>query len=220
MFIGHFAIALRAKRIAPQTALGTQFVACQLLDLIWPILVLAGIEVVKVDHTATAFTPLDFAHYPYSHSLGMALIFSVLFGVIVGVPSKSRRAGITTGGVVLSHWLLDFITHRPDLSLWFGSEKVGLGLWEFPALTVLVEGALFVIGIGLYLKSSPLQTRRRKIIFWSLIGFLGLAYAGNVFGPKPPPETSGNMIAGPALAMWLIVAWGYWVDRKHINTKD
>ena len=213
MFIGHFAVGLAAKKSAPKINLGILFVACQLLDLIWPVLVLLGIEKVSVDHSATVVTPFDFSYYPYSHSLLTSALYSLIFGLVAWKMTKSLKAGAIFGLVVLSHWGLDFLTHRPDLPIYFDNIKVGLGLWNSTIGTFIVEGGLFVIGVVLYLKASPIISIKRKIIFWSLITFLSVMYLGNLFGPKAPVETHSNAIAGPALAMWIIVIWGYFADR-------
>ncbi len=214
MFVGHFGVGLAAKKLAPEINLGFLFFACQLLDLIWPVLVLIGIERVTVDPGATQVTPLDFVHYPYSHSLFMTLVNS-LVGMTIGWRlSNSKRAGLVIGATIASHWLLDFVTHRADLPLFFGMNKFGLGLWNSVSGTLIVEIGIFIAGVFLYLQASPRNTRKEKIIFWSLIGFLFVVYLGNVFGPKVPLDTPSAAIAGPALAMWLIVLWAYFCDRN------
>lgn len=214
MFIGHFGVALAAKKLAPKTNLVILFIACQLLDLIWPILVLVGIEQVSVDHSATVVNPLNFIHYPFSHSLVMSLIYSLVGSLIGWKFYKSYHYGIIIGLVIFSHWVLDLITHRPDLPIFFGEPKLGLGLWNSLVGTLLVEVGIFIIGIFLYLKSTAFKNKKQKIIFWSLIGFLSVIYLGNIFGPKAPVGTPSAAIAGPALAMWLIVLWAYFADRS------
>lgn len=213
MFIGHFGVGLAAKKMAPELNLGILFIGCQLLDLIWPMLVLLDIEHVSVDHAATVVTPLNFSHYPYSHSLVMTLFYSLLASLLVWRIFKSSRVAVIAFLIVLSHWILDYVTHRPDLPIFFGEDKFGLGLWNSLWSTVLVEVAIFVFGIMLFLKSSPPFDKKRKIIFWSLVGFLSIIYFGNLFGPKPPIDSPPAAIAGPALAMWLIVIWGYFADK-------
>lgn len=213
MFIGHFALGLAAKRVAPKTNLGIYFIACQFLDLLWPVLVLLGIESVRVDYAATEFTPLDF-YYPYSHGLAMVGVWAVLFGVAALVLWKSKKLGLLLGALVFSHWVLDFVSHRPDLPLLFEGTKVGLGLWNSKLATLLVEGALFAGGVSLYLSATQRPTAKSKWAFWSLIVFLVVAYIANAFGPKPPVDMPAAAIAAPALAMWLFVLWAYVADRK------
>ncbi len=219
MFIGHFAVGLAAKKAAPKINLGILFIACQLLDLIWPVLVLIGLEKVSVDHSATVVTPLNFSYYPYSHSLFSSVLYSLILGFIAWKIFKSLKTGIVFGLVVLSHWVLDFLTHRPDLPLFFDNVKVGLGLWNSTAGTFIVEVILFIGGIVFYLMSSPLTSQKRKLVFWSLIIFLFIMYLGNIFGPKAPVDTHPNAIAGPALAMWIIVIWGYFADKSNTTEK-
>lgn len=218
MFVGHFAVSLAAKRAAPRVSLGTTFMAGQLLDLIWPVLVLADVERVRVDHAATAFTPLAFESYPWSHSLGMSVLWSLLAFLLLKAFKRSHLEAGVVAAVVFSHWALDFMTHRPDMPLWFGESKVGLGLWNSVPATVAVELVLFGAGIWLYLRATR-ATRTagaptRRWGFWLLIGFLTLVYFANAFGPKPAEDTAPALIAGPALALWLVVAWAYWVDRR------
>jgi hypothetical protein len=214
MFIGHFALGLAAKPAAPKVSLGALFLACQLLDLVWPVLVLTGIERVSVKPGMTAFTPLDFEYYPWSHSLVAAVILACLAAVVAFAWRRAWRSGLVLGGLVLSHWVLDWISHRPDLPLVpGGSTRVGVGLWDTVAGTMVVELGLFGLGLGLYLRSRGPRTKAARVGFVALIGFLMLVYLANAFGPTPPPTTPGAAIAGPALAMWILVLWAALVDR-------
>lgn len=206
MFIGHAALALAARPLAPRANLGVAIAATYWLDLVWPILVLAGIERVEIDPGNTAFTPLDFAHYPWTHSLAAALVWSGLFGLACW--RLGRRAALVMGVLVLSHWVLDALSHRPDLPLWPGSSTmVGLGLWNSVAGTLIVESALFAAGIALYVRHAA----RTGPAFWLLIGFFVAVYLGAAFGPPPP---SAAAVAGSALALWLLPVWGWWIGRK------
>ncbi len=212
MFIGHFAVAFGAKRAAPAVSLGTLFLACQLADLVWPVLVLAGIEKFKVDPGATVVTPLDFIHYPYSHSLLALVLWGAAFGLVYKLLRRSLwTAPMVVAAVVVSHWVLDYATHRPDMPVTFASpQKVGLGLWSSLPGTLIVELLLFGIGVALYLRTTAPRNRTGTVAFSALITFLLVVYVANLFGPPPPSE--GAVVWG-AMAMWLIVAWGYWVDR-------
>ena len=212
MFIGHFALGMGAKKIVPAVSLGTLFLACQLADLLWPTLLLAGVEVVRIQPGVTAVTPLDFVRYPYSHSLLALLGWAVLFSLGYLALRRSRvAAAVTLGALVLSHWLLDFIVHRPDLPLTpGGSERFGLGLWDSLPATLAVELPLFIAGVALYVRSTEALDRQGRWGFWSLIAFLLVVYLANLFGP-PPPST--NLVAWGTQAMWLFVLWGWWVDR-------
>lgn len=210
MFIGHFAVGFAAKRLAPQASLGTLFFAAQFIDLLWPSLLLLGIERVQIAPGNTAFTPLDFEHYPWSHSLLAVLGWSVLIGVAYHLARHDRRTSLILGVLVLSHWLLDFLTHRPDLPLWPGSAAIGLGLWNSVPGTLVLEIGLFVLGILIYLRTTRARDGIGRWALVALVVFLGAVYASNLLGPPPPDVTA---IAWVGHAQWLLVAWGYWIDR-------
>jgi hypothetical protein len=211
VFIGHFGVALAAKKIAPRTSLGTLVMAAQFVDLIWPIFLLLGIERVVVAPGATAVTPLDFVFYPFSHSLlagfGWACLFAGIYKIVKG---DSWGAGCLWF-VVLSHWALDALTHSPDLPLYPGSlTYVGLGLWNSWAGTFLVETTIFVVGVMLYASATRPRDAIGTLAFRSFIGFLFLVYLANLLGPPPP---SAKAVALLGLSIWLLVAWAYWLDR-------
>jgi hypothetical protein len=211
MFIGHFALGFGAKKAAPAVSLGTLFVACQLADLLWPTLVLTGIERVEIQPGATAVTPLNFISYPYSHSLVALGAWALLFGVGYVVVRGSRIApGAAIAILVLSHWLLDFITHRRDMPLTLGGgTKVGLDLWASRPATVAVEAVMFAVGVALYARATAARDRIGSIGLWSLIAFMIVVYVMAIFGPVPPSTAA---VAWTAESLWLLVAWAYWVD--------
>lgn len=212
MFIGHFALALAAKKADKKISLGTTFMAVQLLDLLWPPFLLIGIEKVKIEPGNTAFTPLNFIHYPFSHSLVNAAVWAMLFATVFYFIRKDIRGSVIVGLLVLSHWFLDFFTHRPDLPVFPWSDwKVGLGLWSNVTFTLVIEVGLFVAGVYFYLTNTNLD-KKHKIIFWSLIAFLLIVYVMNVFGPPPPSEKA---ISYAGFSLWLLVAWAYWADKKN-----
>jgi len=217
MFIGHFAIGFAAKRFAPRVSLGTLFLAAQFIDLLWPTLLLLGVERVQIAPGTTAFTPLDFEHYPWSHSLFMVLIWGVLFGAVFYAQRRDARASAVLAIAVFSHWLLDFFTHRPDLPLWPNATRVGLGLWNSVAATLVVEISIFVCGIYLYLRSTRARDATGRWGLWALVALLSLIYAGNLLGPPPPSVT---VIAWAGHAQWLLVFWAYWIDRHREPVAD
>ncbi len=211
MFIGHFAVGMAAKRSAPQLSLGTFFLATQLLDLVWPVLVLAGVEHVRIAPGITRVTPLDFTHYPWTHSLVASILWGALLAGILILAKRDRRSALVAGAVVVSHWLLDWVSHRPDLPLAPGTAgRYGLELWASLPGTLIVELGLFAAGVVLYARSTRALDRRGHWAWWTLVAFLLTVYLANLFGPPPPSEPA---IGWAALAMWLLVAWGYWVDR-------
>ena len=215
MFIGHFGVGLAAKKVATKTSLGTLFLATQFIDLLWPLFLIFGIEQVKIDPGNTAFTPFDFVLYPYSHSLIAVLFWSLIFGSIYFLIKKDLKTSIWLGVLVLSHWILDFITHRPDLPLLIGSNSpmVGLGIWNSVIATILIEGGIFILGVYLFIKITKARNKIGFYSFWSLIIFLILIYGMNLLGP--PPE-SVEAIGYVGLSQWLIIAWGYWINKNRI----
>lgn len=210
MFLGHYAVALAAKKVAPRTSLGTLFISVQLVDLLWPLMLLVGLEHVKIDPGNTAVTPLDFSDYPITHSLIAAIVWSAVCGGIYFAVRRYKTGALILGLGVLSHWILDFITHRPDLPLGFGHTYLGLGLWNSLPGTLVVEVGLFVGGSILYLRSTRAKDRIGTYSLWVLLALLVAIYFANVFGP-PPPDASTIAVAGNA--MWLFVLWAYWIDR-------
>jgi membrane-bound metal-dependent hydrolase YbcI (DUF457 family) len=212
MFIGHFAAGFGAKKIDTRPSLGTLFIAAQLIDLLWPVFLLLGLEKVKVDPGNTAFTPLDFIYYPFTHSLLGVLIWALLLSVVYFALRRNRKGAVVLGGLVVSHWLLDLLTHRPDLALvpWVDI-KVGLGLWNSVPLALIVESALFFGGVYIYSRATTAKTKKGAVTLWSFVAFLFLVYVLNAFGSPPPSE---KPVAYMALSMWLLVAWGYWIDRN------
>ncbi len=210
MFIGHAAVALAAKPLAPRVSLGLLLVAAYWVDIVWPVLLLAGVERVAIAPGDTAFTPLAFVHYPWTHSFAAVIGWSALFGFAFF--RLGRRAGWVLGLLVASHWFLDALVHRPDLPLWPGSAAmVGAGLWNSVSGTLLLEGALFAAGVVIYARYAPARERVGAVAFWSLIGMLIVAYLGNAFGPPPPSVTAIAYvgIAGSA----LFAVWAWWADR-------
>lgn len=211
MFIGHFGIGFGAKPLAPKVSLGLFFFAAQFVDLLWPTLLLFGLERVRIDPEATAVTPLAFEHYPITHSLIAAIGWGLIVGLGYYLLRKDRIGATVLGALVVSHWVLDAVVHRPDLLLYPGGAlKVGFNLWSSVPLTLLIEVPLFGLGVWIYSRTT---TPRDSIGRWSLVSlvvFLLVIYASNVFGP-PPPST--RAIAWLAQAQWLIVLWGFWIDR-------
>ena len=215
VFLGHFGVALGAKRLAPSASLGALVLAGQLADLVWPVLVLAGVERLEIRPGVTAVTPLDFVSYPYSHSLTGLAAWAAAFAAGWWLFAR-RRPGAATAAVVLSllvlsHWLLDYFMHRPDLPLTLtGERRFGLGLWNSLPATLIAEGVLYVAGVALYARSTRARDRIGTIAFWLLVGFLPAVWLATLFGPPPPSATA---VAVSALSIWLIVAWAHWIDR-------
>lgn len=216
MFLGHYAVGLAAKKIDSRPSLGTMLMAAQFIDLLWPIFLILGIEKVEIDPGNTAFTPLNFIHYPYSHSLLATLYWAVLFGIVYYFISKNKKGALLLSLLVMSHWVLDYITHRQDLPLTFSEEhKVGLVLWNNKMLTLLIEGVMFITGVVVYIRSTIAVNKKGDILFWSFVILIAAIYITSVFGPAP---TSVSAIKYSALGQWLFITFAYWVDKNRKAT--
>jgi len=209
MFIGHFAAGFAAKRIDSHPSLATYFLAAQLPDVLWPMFVLAGWEHVTVVPGDTAVTPLRFDSYPYSHSLLGAVGWGALLGLLYALWRRNPRGAVLVALLSISHWLLDFVSHRADMPLLIsGGPRLGLGLWNSVPATLVVEGLLFGAGVWLYLRASAAVSRGRVA---ALVMLLGALYLGNVFGPPPPSATA--VAATVLIGAPLFAAFAWWVDR-------
>lgn len=212
MFIGHYALAFGAKKVAPSVSLGTTFLACQLADLLWPTFLMLGLETVEIDPGNTLVTPLNFVSYPYSHSLVMVVAWSVLFALAYrAVRGRHRAAIVTVAALEISHYVLDLVTHRPDLPITpTGSLRLGFGLWNYPAAALALEIALFLIGTTLYLSVTRARDAIGRIGLWALVVVLVAIYFSALYGPPPPSPAA---IAAAGQLLWVFVLWAYWVDR-------
>lgn len=213
MFIGHFALGFAAKRAAPRLSLAALFAAAQLADLIWPFLLAAGVEQVRIQPGITAFTPLDFISYPYSHSLLALVLWGLLFGGACAVVVRDRRVMLVVAALVVSHWVLDWITHRPDMPLYPGGPKAGLGLWNSIPGTIAVEVAMFAVGVWMYAQATRPRDAIGRRAFAAFVGFLLAAYFGSM-GP-PPPGIAAIVVAAIAGAA-VILVWAWWFDRHRV----
>lgn len=209
MFIGHFGVALAAKRLAPRTSLGALIFAAEFLDLLWPIFLLMGYEHVRVVPGITKVQPFDFYDYPFSHSLTMALRWGLAVGLIYYLVRRYLPGAWVLASLVVSHWVLDYVSHRPDMPLWIHGPKVGLGLWNSWPASIAAELVLLGVGLWLYLGSTRSLDRVGKYAFWSLMVLLSLGWVGALLAP-PPPDT--HSLALGALTMWLTVSWAWWAD--------
>lgn len=206
MFIGHYgpAAAVAGRRIK----LWHGFLAVQFLDILWAPFVLLGIEHVRIVENFTASNHFDLYDMPYTHSLVMALFWSVVAG---GAYQFLRKGGgWIIGGLVFSHWLLDFVTHKPDLELWFGGPKVGLALWDNLPLAVTTEFALLIAGLGFYLMKTRAKGVMGKAAPLVLFALLAAAQVFGNFGP--PPESAAMAAQSAIMAYFVFAALAAWVD--------
>jgi len=218
MFIGHAATGFAARKLAPRAALPWLLVAPWLLDFLWPVFLVLGIERVRPRVAASPFLNLDFVSYPWSHSLLMALVWAVLFGFAYARATRDRRGALVIGALVVSHWAMDLLVHVPDLPLWPGrSPLLGLGLWRFPAYTMFVEGLMFVAGLAVYVGCTRPLDRTGNLALGGLVAFLLAIYWLSLSGGAPP---SSLAIAGTMLVFGgILVPWAAWIDRHRDQSR-
>lgn len=212
MFVGHFGVALAAKRIAPRTSLATLVAASSFLDLVWPVLLLAGAERVRIVPGATPFLRFDFEAYPYSHSALWVLGWAVAFGAVYLWRTGYRRGAFVAAALVASHWLLDAASHLPDLPVWPGGPKVGLGLWRSTPATLAVELAIFGGGVALYVAGTRATRRAGSWGFAGWVLLLLVVYGSSLAPMAAPPGVVAIAVAN-LLGTALTLAWGAWADR-------
>jgi hypothetical protein len=210
MFLGHVALGFAAKRVVPRISVAVLFTAAQFADVLWPMFVALGLEQVRIDPGNTAVTPLDFVSYPYSHSLLLLVVWGIAFGLVCRGAIGNGRTFLVIALLVISHWVLDFVTHRPDMPLYPGGPKLGLGLWNSVPGTIAVEIAMFLTGIWMYVRATRARDGVGTFGFWSLVAFLVVAYLGALAGPPPSlPALYVTALIGAA----LLTLWSWWVDR-------
>lgn len=208
MFIGHFAPALIAARHPKAPSLPVLFIGSQLVDWAFFGLLLAGVEKMRFVPGTSAMNPMDLYHLPYTHSLVGTSLWAAGFAVLIWLAGRNRAAALIGFGVVLSHWLLDLIAHVPDLTLWGAPPKLGLGLWNYPALEMPLEIGLTLGSLWLYARA----TGGMRTSLWGLGALLLLLQAINWFGPQP-----ANVDASVTLLAWfgygVATLSALWVQR-------
>jgi membrane-bound metal-dependent hydrolase YbcI (DUF457 family) len=216
VFIGHFAVAFASKKVAPKVSLGTLVIAAAFLDVVWPVLVLLGVERFRIVPGFTAINPFDFVYYPWSHSLLMAAVWALLFAFLYLWAKGDRLGAAWVGIAVASHWVLDFVSHRPDLPLYPGGEmRFGLGLWQSLPATFAIEGLMFAAGIALYMQSTKAKDRTGTIAWWAFVALLLVLYIPGPWSPPPPSENAVAILGIIALA--IFGPWAYWIDRHRVS---
>lgn len=213
MFIGHFAVGLAAKRVMPGASLAVLLSAAQFADLLWPVFLALGLEQVRIDPGNTAFTPLDFVSYPYSHSLVLLVVWGVSFGFVYQWLAPQRRAVAVVAALVISHWVLDVVTHRPDMPIYPGGPKLGLSLWSSIPATLVVEITLYVLGLSIYVRATRARDAIGRWVFLALVIFLPVGYVAAV-GSVPPSIESLSITALVGAA--VLTAWSWWADAHRV----
>jgi hypothetical protein len=217
MFIGHYAVGLAAKKFAPRASMGALIAAPILLDLLWPVFLLFGWEHVSIEQNANPFLRLQFDSYPISHGLIAVIGWATLFASVYFGFTRYLAGTIVIWIGVVSHWLMDFVVHRPDLPLYAHSRAFGLSLWNHRWLTIAIEMALFSVAIWTYQRQTRARDKIGLYAFLAFLLFLLLAYAGACFGPAP---SSVKKLAIVTLMGWLMIPWAWWFDAHRVSTES
>lgn len=217
MFVGHYAVGLAAKRFAPQTSLGTLVFAAMFADLLAWAFVVTGIEHFAIRPGITTANALDLYDYPISHGLATDFAWATLLAAAYYLINRYWRGSVLVFVAVLSHWVLDFIVHRPDMPLAPGIHKYyGLGLYNSRVGMIAVEGTLWVIGIVLYVGATRSKKRAGVYVFWLGAALLTWIWAVSLKG-SPPPGTIIQAGISSLVFMAITVAWAYAVDRWRLR---
>ena len=218
MFLGHYGVALALKRAEPKLSLGTLFVAVQLADLLWGAFILLGWEHARIVAGFTAVTPIEFLDYPISHSLVAAIVWGLVAAALYySWPTRDTthhwQAAAIVGLAVFSHYPLDVLVHVADLPIAGNdSPKLGLGLWNNPTATIIVELLVFGIGLALYVTLRSHRHPVRFVRLGVLVLVLVATYLASVYGPLPPSMT---VVAVSDIVFLVgVAALAAWADRR------
>ena len=214
MFLGHYALGFYMKKRNQDVPLWLIFLGVQFVDLLWALLLMFGIERASFNPEASVFLRAVYEYYPYSHSLFTGITIALIFSYIVYRLSNKKWAYVAAIAV-LSHWFLDVIVHVPDVPLFFDAYKVGLGVWSFPVLTLILEVALLTVGFFLFLKSTPDKKLRRWTV--GLYVCLTLFYIVSFFAPAIPPSVLQVGIFG-VLVYGGVPLIAFFAERKRVES--
>ena len=211
MGIGHLAVGFAARRVAPEVPLALLLLAATLLDVLWGTFVLLGVEHARVVPGITAASPLDLYDYPLSHSLIGAAVWSALAAALFLLVPRGRGAVLIVAGCVLSHWVLDVVSHRPDVPVGWRGPYLGLGLWNSVPATIAVEEAMLAAGVLLYARATAPRTRTGS---WGLAALaIALAALGAAGSLAPPPPSITPVAASNVIGL-LLLFFAHAVDRR------
>jgi hypothetical protein len=218
MLVGHYAVGFLGKRAAPHVPLPVLMIAVLFPDLLTFILQLVGIEHAGLTPPFPRFFPLNAYDTPITHSLTMDVVWATAFGAVYLMVRSDRRGAITVAAAVLSHWVLDFITHRPDMTLAPGVDhKVGLTLWNSIPGTFVVEGGLWALAIAWYVRATRPTSAAGVYCLWLLVVGMTMWFVVTPFAPQPAGDFSviGNTVF--LTVHLLVVSLAYGIDRHRVQ---
>jgi hypothetical protein len=222
MFVGHYGVSFAAKRVGVRVPLWVWFIAVQWLDVVWSVLVLMGIEKLRIVPGFTEANALDLYYMPYTHGLPGSIVLSLIFGGIVALFTTGNRGAtiLLVAAASFSHWVLDLVVHTPDLPLYDDAAKVGFGLWRHVAFSFPLELIVLVLGAWLYARVPVFASSNGRYLFWGFVVFLAAVQVYANFGPPP---SSPEAMAVTALALYVVLAslaaWVEWIATVSSEAK-
>jgi len=209
MFVGHYGPAFAGKAVSRTIPLWVLFVAVQLIDILWTIFVLLGVEKVRIVPGITAANPLDLYYMPYTHSLVGAALWSIAAAVVYRWFRRGdgATASVIVGAAVFSHWVLDWLVHRPDLALYDDTLKVGLGLWNYPIPALVLELAILFGGMLLYLRTTEPAARAGRYGMAVFVAVMAALQWASIYAPPPPSDKAAAATGLVLYAVLTAVAW-------------
>lgn len=211
MFIGHFGVGFGLKRMAPRVSLALLIAATVWADMLWTVFLLLGWEHARISVGDTRWTPLELYDYPWSHSLLFLVLWATALAAVYRTFGSDTVGAVAVWIGVVSHWVLDWITHRADMPLYPNGPQYGLGLWNSILGTLIVEGALFVAGVWFYARCTRSRDRIGRFGFWAYVAVLVLLCVGDRF--SGPPESMKEITTTGLVAMAVLLVWPWWFDR-------
>jgi hypothetical protein len=221
MFVGHYGVSFAIQPAGQRVPLWVWFIAVQWLDVVWSVLVLLGVEKLRIVPGFTEANALDLYYMPYTHGLPGAIVLSLGFGCFVAMftTGNRRKTVLFVTLASFSHWVLDLVVHTRDLPLHGNSAKVGFGLWQNVALSFPLELTALGLGAWLYSRATPFANAKGRIMFWVFVAFLMTVQVYANFGPPP---SSPDAMAITALGLYTVLALlaaGPEMDFKRASTR-
>ena len=223
MFVGHYAAAFAAKAVRPVLPLWLLFVAVQLVDFVWAVLVMTGVEKIRIIPGYTPANPLDLYHIPYSHSLVAGIVWSIAFGVLYLLAKRgagTKLSALVLGLAVFSHWITDLLVHKADLPILYGAPKLGFGLWDYFWLSQILEIGLLVLAFIWFLRVTQARSRWGALAPWCLLAAM-IALQTGQHTLEPPGDSVAFAAQGLVVfSLLAVLAWQVERTRTGKTTGD
>ena len=214
MFVGHYAPGFAIKAVSPKAPMWALLAAVQGIDIVWAVLVPAGIERARIaPNEALPGMPLVLDFMPYTHSLLGSIVISLALALLVGALVRDGDwkmvMWITVAGV--SHWFLDLLVHQPDLTLYGAPPKLGLSLWAYKWPELALEIVIVLLGLGIYRRATEAPSAAGRVALRTVGALLVVVALVEKTMPPPPSIEQATL---SALALYVVfILCGLWLDR-------